>query len=303
MLPAWPSVTHPHHRPKLPLRLGLSTTALVVRDQPEVGTLSGRDKSGIPIRPITGRHSLPPASLTRSSTGPPSRAAFHIPVGTVGLTTFRTSTIPEGVRSRLSAGGATSAKGEPLAPIPGHLPFWSKPVSPFGLFPMTTARRRSTSVDHTFQPWLPTALRLAVAVSPRDLTAGPEDRGFVVPEASHPGVTTDARSGRVPVAEHRIVRDKCLHDFVSHNVCWTKPPLGWHTRSCKGDCFQDGPGGLGDAPRRRALRRSWRRPRAMWRSLWWPFSPTVVVSCRQIQSRAQAGRPGAVPEVRAVSLR
>src|SRR6516164_339305 len=42
------------------------------------------------------------------------------------------------VRSRLYAGGSASAPGEFGAPGPGHVPFWSKPVSTFGLSFVTT---------------------------------------------------------------------------------------------------------------------------------------------------------------------
>ncbi len=48
-----------------------------------------------------------------------------LPVETMGLTTFRTSTIPGGVRLCLSAGGTTSARGDQVPPLPGHVPFGS----------------------------------------------------------------------------------------------------------------------------------------------------------------------------------
>ena len=38
----------------------------------------------------------------------------------------------------LSADGSTATAGEEEAPAPGHLPFWFKPVSAFGLFKFTT---------------------------------------------------------------------------------------------------------------------------------------------------------------------
>ena len=41
-------------------------------------------------------------------------------------------------RSRLSAAGAASTVGDFIAPTPDHLPFWFKPVSPFGLLAVTT---------------------------------------------------------------------------------------------------------------------------------------------------------------------
>src|SRR6516162_3298453 len=42
-----------------------------------------------------------------------------------------------GVRSCLSAGGTSSATGDNAAPVPGHVPFWSKPDSIFGWFLFT----------------------------------------------------------------------------------------------------------------------------------------------------------------------
>src|SRR5262245_61409167 len=44
----------------------------------------------------------------------------------------------ESVRSRFSAGGATSATGEVRAPVPDHLPFWFKRKSLFRLSELTT---------------------------------------------------------------------------------------------------------------------------------------------------------------------
>ena len=38
----------------------------------------------------------------------------------------------------LSADGSTATAGEEEAPAPGHLPFWFKPISAFGLFKFTT---------------------------------------------------------------------------------------------------------------------------------------------------------------------
>ena len=49
-----------------------------------------------------------------------------------GLTTLHRRN-PAWVRPRLYAGGTSSAPGEFGAPGPGHVPFWSKPISTFGL--------------------------------------------------------------------------------------------------------------------------------------------------------------------------
>jgi len=105
---------------------------LMMRHQMEVCPLSrGMMLSGnpdaIPIPPITGWHSLAPSSCARSPIG--------LPCGSLsqredyGFTTFRMST-DEWVRSRLFAGGASSAVDDFEASIPGHLPFGSSLSAP-----------------------------------------------------------------------------------------------------------------------------------------------------------------------------
>ena len=86
------------------------------------------------------------------------------------------------------------------------------------MLPITTAQQRFTYVGPIPQPWLPTVLRLTVATLPHGSVARGSSGGYVVPDASHPGVTPNARSGRVPVAEHRIFifPDQYTCDFVSH---------------------------------------------------------------------------------------
>jgi hypothetical protein len=93
----------------------------------EVSTLSGRVRSphgSTPIQPITGRPSLAPSSSThcpiRLPCGFPS-GGFAAPKGN-GLTTFRREN--QGwFRSRLFAGGTTSASEEFGASDPDHVPF------------------------------------------------------------------------------------------------------------------------------------------------------------------------------------
>ena len=79
-----------------------------MKDQSDVGPLSCR----VTFKPVSAplqddlrllRHPIP----TRSPAYPCGPLSTF-PVGTVGLTTFRTRTIPEGLRPRLSAGSATS---------------------------------------------------------------------------------------------------------------------------------------------------------------------------------------------------
>src|SRR5208337_1405498 len=55
------------------------------------------------------------------------RRAYHVPQMYHGW-----------FRLCLSADGSTATAGEEEAPAPGHLPFWFKPVSAFGLFKFTT---------------------------------------------------------------------------------------------------------------------------------------------------------------------
>ena len=108
--------------------------SLVTADQREVSPLAWpRLQRG--IRPITGRRSLPPSSFTRRPVGSPyggptltgGRRADHV-----------ASQESSWVRPRLDAGGTPSAPDEFAASGPGHLPFWSKPLSTFGLSLFTT---------------------------------------------------------------------------------------------------------------------------------------------------------------------
>src|SRR5262249_14364319 len=68
---------------------------------------------------------------------PSARLAARFPSrGGYGLTTLRRRNLAW-VRPRLYAGGSSSAPEEFGAPGPGHVPFWSRPVSTFGLFFVT----------------------------------------------------------------------------------------------------------------------------------------------------------------------
>jgi hypothetical protein len=103
--------------------------------QREVSSLSG----GVMFQPLSGPL---PAGLRFLSPPVPAAPSAHLatcfPRGEdYGLTTLRHRN-PAWVRSRLYAGGSTTAPGQFGAPGPGHLPFWSKPVSTFGLSYVTT---------------------------------------------------------------------------------------------------------------------------------------------------------------------
>ena len=130
----------PHHGRCRPRQICFAPCAgwlsVPVRRHPrEVSSLSRGVMSSTPIRPITGRPSLPPSSFTRRPIGSPcgwptlagGRRAYHV-----------ASQESSWVRPRLDAGGTSSAPDEFAASGPGHLPFWSKPVSTFGLSLFTT---------------------------------------------------------------------------------------------------------------------------------------------------------------------
>lgn len=53
---------------------------------------------------------------------------------------------------------------------------------------------------------------LVAATCPRRPSCRPDGRGYIVPEASHLTVASDACSGRVLVAEHQV-----MSSLVSHN--------------------------------------------------------------------------------------
>ena len=108
------------------------------RHQREVGPLSRgviSPEGSTPIRPATGRPSLPPSSSTRRPLGPPyggptpkgGRRAYHVP-----------RTYQGWFRLCLFAGGSTAAAGEGEHPCTGPLTFWFKPLSAFGLLVLTT---------------------------------------------------------------------------------------------------------------------------------------------------------------------
>ena len=131
----------------------------------EVGPLSRGviSPGSTPIRPITGRPSLPPSSFTRRPVGSPCGG----PTLAGGLRAYHVaSQEPSWVRSRLDAGGTSSAPGDVATPGPGHVPFGPSLSAPLACFCLRRLRR-FTWVGHTTRPWSPTALVLAVAISAR----------------------------------------------------------------------------------------------------------------------------------------
>ena len=158
------------------------------------------------IRSITGRHWLPPSSLRRCLISvlcsPPSLAGRQRGY-------FVHLLDHSGGGSCLSAGGAPSATGEFAAPVPGHVPFWSKPDSIFGWSLFTTFI--STSPGLTRPGRLAPDRRDAGSRRVGSRSHGrSEDRGYVVPQASDRAVTGAARWGSRPMAEHRVMSEDLL---------------------------------------------------------------------------------------------
>ena len=117
-----------------------------------------------PIRPITGRLSLPPPSFTRRPMG--SSCDSLSPMGrTTGLP--RSADVPRWGGSPFFAGGTASAPGEFGAPGPDHVPFWPERISILRSFSVTTFITASRWVDPSTRSWSPTASMLAVAVLAR----------------------------------------------------------------------------------------------------------------------------------------
>jgi hypothetical protein len=124
-----------------------------------------------PVRPITGRPSLPPSSFTRSPIDSP--CGWSTLAG--GLRAYHVASREHAwVRSRLYAGGSSSPPGESGAPGPGHVPFGPSLSAPWACL-CSRRLRRFTWVDRTTRSWSPTALVLAVATSARASVAIPRD--------------------------------------------------------------------------------------------------------------------------------
>ena len=158
------------------------------------------------IRSMTERRSLPPSSLPRclisflcsrpSLTGKQRGYFVHLHDHS-------------GVRSCLSAGGASSATGDVAAPVPDHVPFWSKPDSIFGLSLLTAFI--STVPGLTCPGLLAPDRRDAGSRRVGSRVDGRSfDRGYVVPQASDLAVASDARWGSRPMAEHRVMSEASL---------------------------------------------------------------------------------------------
>ena len=87
--------------------------------------------------------------------------------------------------------------------IPCRIPFWSKPVSTFGLLGVTARFRRSHVLVVPIHPLRLSAFVLADSALPRG-SAYRLSGGYVVPEASHSTVTGSACPGREQLMEQPV---------------------------------------------------------------------------------------------------
>ena len=140
------------------------------------------------IRRVWPRQPDPEQPVFGKPDGGPRGSRSTIPVGPLGLTTFRTLTTPARCRLRLSAGSAVSARDQHVSDPTGLRTFWFLPVSPFGTLDMTTVKRRFTWVSRASHPWLPTALGLAVATEPRGVVTRPRTEATLSQALRTPGL-------------------------------------------------------------------------------------------------------------------
>jgi hypothetical protein len=138
----------------------------------------GYPRSRGPIRPVTGRPSLPPTSFTPRPVSLPCGRATTV-VGDVGLTQLPIEKNVDGVVGTYAPVGLIGCRrptGEWSSPT--HVPFWSRLVSPFSRFAFTEL--------YTALHWRSTGNRPSLIRPPprgwqgRDVVPGASDRGLLV---------------------------------------------------------------------------------------------------------------------------
>lgn len=155
-----------------------------------------------PIRAITARPSLFPASHTRIPIGVPYGSLC--PIGReYGLTMFHMSDSWK-VRCRLFPGGTVVLALELDNPKTCPLTFWFMPVSIFGMLQFT--RFIVGSLTFTMLPEPSPLLRDARSfASPRGVCFTLAGSGYIVGVASNIAVTSNARTRRLPPKERRVL--------------------------------------------------------------------------------------------------
>jgi len=174
-------------------------------------------RCSIPIRSTADRHSLPPASLTPSSTGRPHGRPSTALWKRWGLPRSARVPFPEGLGSA-SAPVAQRLRGVKFEHsclatcllAQAFQPLWLVEYydACSGSLTLAIPSNPSSRPPQGWQSQRHLAVRLPAFTG----------RGYIVPGAPHPGVAPSARPGRVAVAEHHIILDKYSCDFVSHRI-------------------------------------------------------------------------------------
>jgi hypothetical protein len=195
--------------------------SLVTEDPREVGSLSGGAMSpdgSAPIRPVSGRHSLPPSSFTRRPVGSSCESLSFVGE-TTGLP--RSVDVPRWGGSSLFAGGASSAPGEFRVPGPDHVPFWLERISIFRSLIFTAFIAASPGLTRPPDPG-PDRIDAGSRGIGSRRSRPPKGGGYVVPGAWHVFVTEGALPRGILLAEQQVLsaspRSQHSHidDFVSH---------------------------------------------------------------------------------------
>ena len=129
-------------------------------------------------------------------------------------------------RSCLWTGGTSSAAGVRLAPAPGHVPFWFRPISLFGLSNITVVHSTSPELTYPRAPSPRTTLRLAVAVSAHAPTTLPVRRRAHCPPGfaprsylrRTPGWETPGRTGSYVSCKVVTSLSRCNRNVYSLRV-------------------------------------------------------------------------------------
>lgn len=171
-----------------------------MNDHAEVCPLSRRAMSQPVSRPLQPGVRFLRAPL---ATAPTAFLAVHLPLPAArwAYPLFRMN-FPTG-GPFLFAGGLPSMVAQFTRTTPHRVPFWSKPVSTFGLLLVTTFIGSSHRLVVPAHPLLLSAFVLADSASPRG-SAYRLPGGYVAPRASHRAVTGSACPGMERLMEQPV---------------------------------------------------------------------------------------------------
>ena len=126
-----------------------------------------------PVRFVTNRPSLFPASSTRRPMGLPYGSLSQLRES-AGLTVFRPIDLMNGLGSLFPPMALIAHDRGGFSPATRHVAFWPKPISTFGLFYITMFIKSSPGLAMPFDPSSRSALVLAEMRSPHSLRTNPK---------------------------------------------------------------------------------------------------------------------------------